>query len=344
MKLTVNLRASTGQAVSRVSGLHSTRRVFVGGLAASLALPGWSQNYPAKPIRLIVPSAAGGAGDQLGRLLSQVVSPSIGQPVIVDNRPGAGGMVGTDIVAKSAGDGYTVLMYGSPLAVHPYLYKKMPYNIETDFVPVSLVARFPNIVIVNPTGRVNSLAALLDLARKSPGEVTYSGIAGSSQHIAAELFAATANTRLRFIPYKSGPQALVDLIGGSIDVYFSSITGALSLVKSGKVKALAVTSLRRSPLVPDVPTLAETVMPGFDVTEWSAMLMPAKTPREAVEKMSSEVAAAMRRPDIREAFAKLGADPLGSTPEEFGSFLSSELKRAEKIVRERGIKMDDGSS
>lgn len=298
-----------------------------------------SQDYPTRAIRFVVPFPASGGGDIIIRALAQELSERLGQSVVVDNRSGAGGNVGTEVVARAPADGYTLVMANiSPFAINTSIYKKLPYNPLTDFTPITLVASFPNILVVHPSLPAQSMKELVALARARPDQLTYaSSGAGSTTHLSAEFFKSQAKIDLVHVPYKGGGQALIDLIAGHVTMYFSSVPGALPHVRSRRLRGLAVTSLARSSASPDTPTLAESGYPGFEAITWIGAAAPAGLPRNIVIRLNSEIVDIMRRPEVRDRLIAQGAEPLTSTPEQFAAYIKSEIAKWAKIVRDTGI-------
>ena len=297
--------------------------------------------YPNKPIRMIVPYPPGGPTDVLGRIVAQKLSESLGQQVVVENRPGASGMIGSEIVAKAAPDGYTLLANASIHVINPSLYPKMNFDALRDFAPVSLIAQVPLILVVNPNLPVKSVQELIALGKAQPNLLNF-GSSGNAAapHLAGESFKIATGVQMQHVPYKGSAPALTDLIGGQVQLIFDSMPSAMPHVKSGKIRALAVTTARRSPTVPDLPTIAESGVPGFDISTWYGVWAPAGTPREIVNKVAAEMAKALQQPAVRERLAALGAEPVGNTPEEFAAYCQSELAKWSKIVRESGAKAD----
>ena len=314
-------------------------------LLAALAcapLAGFAQPYPAKPIRFVVPYPAGGPLDTVARLLGQKVAESVKQPVVVENKPGAGGNIGADFVAKSSPDGYTILMGAvATHAINPSLYTNVPYDPVRDFAPITQVASTPNVLVVNPTLPVKSVAELIAHARGNPGKLNFgSGSTGSAGHLAGELFKSLARVEMTHVPYKGAAPAMQDLIGGRIELMFDNLASAKAQVAAGRVRALAVTTARRSPLVPDLPTIAEAGLPGFDISTWFGVFAPAGTPREALERLHAEFARALAAPEVREKMLALGAEPVGNRPEEFAAFIRAEAEKYARVIKASGAKAD----
>ena len=299
-------------------------------------------SYPSKPIRLVVPFPAGGSLDVVARAIGQKLSEAWGQPVIIDNRPGAGGNIGADLVAKSAPDGYTILEGAlSTHAVNVSLYSKMPYDPIKDFEPITLVAVTPNVLVLNPSVPVNSVQELIAYAKANPGKLSFgSGSNGSAGHLAGELFKTEAGVDMVHVPYKGGAPAMQDLLGGNIQLMFDNLANSMQQVRAGKLKALAVTTAQRSSLVPDLPTLAETGLPGFDIYTWWGFMAPAGTPKEIIVKWNTEVTRILRTPEMKAFFAQQGAEPAPDTPDQFMALIKGEIPKYAKIVKASGAKVD----
>lgn len=307
-------------------------------LASSVSL---AQTYPSKPIRWIIPFPPGGAMDAMARTLAPKMSERLGQPVVTENRPGAGGNIGSEAAAKSAPDGHTILIVSVGHAVNPSLYAGMTFDPVKDFAAVTLLAVVPNVLVVNPSVGAGSVAELVALAKAQPGRLTYASAGnGTSIHLAGVLFASMAGLDLLHVPYKGSGPAVTDLLGGQVSMMFESITSARTHISSGKLRALAVTTVRRSQALPDVPTVAEAGIRGYEVSPWFAVFVPAKTPKPVVARLHAEITGALRLPDVRERLASIGAEPIGSSPEELATHLKSEMARWAGIIRDRGIKAD----
>jgi tripartite-type tricarboxylate transporter receptor subunit TctC len=301
-----------------------------------------AQTYPTKPIRLVVPFPPGGATDILARDVAQKLTEAWGQSVIVDNRPGAGGNIGSELVAKSAPDGYTLEMgtVGTH-AINASLYAKMPYDHVKDFTPVILVAGVPNVLVVTPSLPVNSVAELIAYAKANPGKLNFASSGnGTSIHLSGELFKVMAGVQMTHIPYKGSAPALQDLIAGQVQLMFDNLPPSLPQIKAGKLRALAVTSLARAPALPDVPTLAESGLPGFEASSWFGILAPAGTPAPIVAKLNAEVAKWLATPEAKEKLLKQGANPAGGTPEDFAKHIAAETAKWAKVVKDSGAKID----
>ena len=313
--------------------------------AASLApLSALAQDaWPSKPVKLIVPFSAGGPTDVMGRTAAKVMSDKLGQPFVVDNRAGAGGNIGTDAMAKAAPDGYTIgLSAISSLAISPYLYPKLPFSVEKDFAPISLVGTSPCVLVINPRAPFTDLKGMVAYAKANPGKLNYaiSGI-GTSNHLAAELLQVTAGIKLTNVPYKGSSQIVPDLLSGVVMMSMeSSLATTLQHIRAGKLKAIAVTTPKRSRALPDVPTIAESGYPGFDVQTWFGLVAPAATPRAIVDKLQAAWRDGSKTPDAISAFDAISADIRVQTPEQFAEFIRAENKRWGDLIRKLDIKID----
>jgi len=298
-----------------------------------------AQTYPSKPIRLIVPFAAGGSTDIIARAVGMRLSEMLGQPVIVDNRPGGGTVIGTDAVARSAPDGHTLLVVPAPFTINPSLLPKLPYDPLADFTPITLINTTPLVVVVNPSVPARNVKELIALAKSKPGALNYgSSGAGGSNHLAGELFQAMAGVKMVHIPYKGNAPALTDLVGGHVDLVFNGLTSAYPLIKSGRIRPLAVTSARRSAVLPEMPTLSESGLKGFEAVAWNGLAGAAKTPPEIVDRLAGAVRKVVDNPEIRERLKADGSDPVGSTPAEFARFLRDEIAKWAKVIKLSGAK------
>jgi tripartite-type tricarboxylate transporter receptor subunit TctC len=301
-----------------------------------------SAAYPNRPVKLVVPFPPGGPLDIIGRAIAQKASEDWGQSVVVDNRPGAGGNIGADIVAKSAPDGYTIVMGAlSTHAVNPSLYGKMPYDAIKDFAPISLVAITPNVLVVNASLPVNSAKEFIAYAKANSGKLAFgSGSNGSAGHLAGELFKVDTGTDIVHVPYKGGAPATQALLAGDTQFMFDNLANAMPQVKAGKLKALAVTTAERSKLAPELPTMAEAGLPGFDISTWFGLLAPAGTPKDVIAKWNAEVTKILNSPDMRDRLTAQGATPAPTTPEQFAAFIQSEIPKYARIVKVSGAKVD----
>ncbi len=301
-----------------------------------------AQGYPTKPLRLIVPFAAGGTGDVLGRLLAAKLSDGLGQPVVVDFKPGAGTTLGTDYVAKSPPDGYTLLFSASTtMSINASLYAKLPYDTLKDLMPVSMLAAIPNMLVAGHSLAANTVPELIALAKASPGKLNYASPgSGTTPHLAGELFKMAAGINMVHIPYKGAGPAIVDVLGGHVPMLFDNIPSVQPQVTSGKMKAIGVTSAKRSPAMPNVPTFAEAGLAGFEANSWWAILAPAGTPKDIIGRLNAEVVNALNDPGLRERFLGLGADPAPSTPEEAAAHIRAEVAKWAGIVKASGARVD----
>jgi len=313
------------------------------GLLALLIVesPAAQTNYPEKPIRMVVGFPPGSSSDTVARLLSQKFAEAWGKPVLIDNAAGAAGNIAADRVAKAEPDGYTLgLLASPPLVVNPSLYK-LAYDPVKDFAPVSQVTVSPNILVVHNTVPAKSVKELVALAKAQPGGLTFaSGGSGSANHMAAELFKSMAGVDIRHIPYKGVPLAIPDLLGGRVTMIFSPTAIVLPLVREGKLRALAVTTLKRSSAVPELPTIAESGFPGFESTGWNGLLAPARTPATILRKLRLETVKALALPDVRAKLADLGVEGIGNSPDEFAAVIKSEIPKWAKVIKESGMKAD----
>jgi tripartite-type tricarboxylate transporter receptor subunit TctC len=300
-----------------------------------------STDYPTKAIRLVVPFAPGGSNDIMARIVAQQFTDSMKQQVVVDNRAGASGIIGTEIVAKAPADGYTILMMSLTFTVNPSLYRSLPYRTDKNFAPVTLVASAPLMLVVNPSVPAKSLKDLIAYAKANPSKVNFgSGGQGTTPHLAGEMLKMMAGIELTHIPYKGGGPALADLVGGQIQLMLENIPSTLPFVKGGKLRALAVSSLKRSPLVPDLPTVDESGLKGYEIVGWNGLFVPAGTPRPIVTKVHAETVKALANPTVKERLAGLGADAIGSSPEQFAAFVQAEIKKWAKVVQAAGLKVE----
>jgi len=317
------------------------RRLLL-ALLCALPLVAAAQAYPSKPIRFVVPYPAGGPLDTVARLLGQKVSESVKQPVIVENKAGAGGNIGADAVAKSPADGYTILMGAvATHAINPTLYAHIPYDPVRDFIPVTQVASTPNVLVVNPSVPAANVKEFIAYAKAHPGKLNFgSGSTGSAGHLAGELFKAQAGVEMTHVPYKGAAPAMNDLIGGQIQLMFDNLASALGQVRAGRVRALAVTTAKRTSLAPDLPTIAESGLPGFDINTWFGIFVPANTPREIVDRLHDEFARALGATDVREKMLALGAEPAGSRPDEFASYIRGEAEKYARVIKASGARAD----
>jgi len=301
-----------------------------------------AQGYPVRPIRLIVPLAPGGGNDTIARMIGQRISGPLGQQVVVDNRPGAGGMIGADIAAKSTPDGYTLLLGNAAnMSIIPNVQKNPPYQPLRDFQPVSLIAAAPLLVVVHPSVPVHSIKELVALAKSRPGVLNYaSNGVGSTTHFATELFKLMTGTNMTHVPYKGLSLALIDLLSGRVQLMFSSAVAMLPNVKQGKVRAIAMTGAKRSPAIPDIPTVAESGVPDFEAGSWYGILAPAGVSRAIIDRLNKEVVAAVKSQEIQQRLVSEAVIPIGSSPKEFSDHIRKELARAAKVIKESGAKFN----
>jgi len=315
--------------------------VFVVGSALALAATAHAQTYPTRPIRLIVSFAPGAGADVIARLVAPRITDSLGQQVIVDNRTGAGGIVGSDIVAKAAPDGHTVILAINSHAINASLYSKLPYDTRKDFAPVTLVASGPLVLAVNPNLPANTVKDLIGYVKSKPGQLSYASAGvGTPTHLAGELLKTMAGIDMAHVPYKGGPPTMAAVVAGEVLLFFSGTAVALPTIKAGRIKALGVTSKARSPLLPGTPTMAESGLQGYDVEIWYGLLAPGATPRSIVGRLHAEFTRALQVPEVRERLTALGLEPIGSTPAQFGAYLNAEILKWEKVVKASGARAD----
>lgn len=318
--------------------LHRLLITAVVAVATSVS----AQPYPNKPIRLVVPFPAAGTTDILAREVGQRLTEAFGQPVVIDNRPGAAGNIGSDIVAKSAPDGYTLLMCTvSSHAINPGLYSKLPYDHIKDFAPVILVARVPNVLEVNPGVPVYTVSDLIKLAKEKPGQINFaSSGSGTSIHLSGELFKTMTGVDMVHVPYKGSAPALADMIGGQVQVMFDNLPSSLQQIKAGKLRAIAVTSSERAVALPNIPTIAESGVPGFEATSWFGVLAPAGTPPAIINRLNAEIDKWLQSPEGKEKLLAQGASAAGGTPEQFAAYIRSETDKWAKVIKTSGAKVD----
>ena len=301
----------------------------------------YSQPYPSRPIRLVVTYPAGGGADTMARLISPRLGEALGQPVVVENRGGASGTIAADLVAKSAPDGHTLMLDATAFAVNPSLYPKLPYDPDKAFAPVTLLALFPNVVLVHPSNPVSSIRELVAKIKAEPGKIAFASSGnGSAQHLAAELFRQRAGLDMVHVPYKGGGPALIDVMGGQVPLYFGNMASALPHVKNGKLKALAITGSKRSAAAPDLPTVAESGMPGYQVYEWNAIFAPAGTPPAIVNRLQAEIAKVVKIPEVRDRMLALGGEIVASSPADLGAWVREQTASWAKVVRASNIKAE----
>lgn len=316
---------------------------FTRALALCLiALPALAQNYPNKPIKFITPYPPGGTTDILARLMGPSLQASLGQPMVIESRAGAGGNVGTDFVAKAPPDGYTILSGASgPLSINVTLFKNLPYDPTKDLAPIIHVASVPLILVVHPSFPAKSLKEFLEVLRAKPDGYSFASAGnGTPQHLSAELFKTTTNTKMVHVPYKGSGPAVNDLIGGQVPIAFESMIAVLQYVKSGRLRALAVTGPKRSPLLPDVPTVAEAGVPGYESLAWYGVMAPGGTPKPIIDRLNGAMGKALDTPELKQRLLELGSDNVHGTPEQFGAFIKSEIAKWGKVVKESGATVD----
>ena len=329
--------------------LHLNRRTSVAVFVVAIAVTGLgggakahADGYPVKPVQLVVPFPPGGAMDAIARTLGEKAGRTLGQPFVIENRPGAGGNIGADFVAKQPGDGYTLMITSIGMATNKPLYRKLSYDPIKDFAPVGVLAVVPNILVTNTTQpNVKSVADVVAAAKASPGKLTYASAGnGTSIHLAGEVFNSLAGVDILHIPYKGSGPAVSDLLGGQVNYMFDSITSARPHIQSGKLRALAVTTAKRSSSMPDVPTMEEAGMPGFRTSTWYGLWAPKNTPQDVVQKLWTESRRVLAEPQIAAQYRRLGAEPVGSTPAEFARYIQAEARKWEEIVKASGARAD----
>ena len=318
------------------------RFIPLAALAATVSGPAIGQQYPAKAVRMLVGFPPGGGTDIVGRIVAQRLTEALGQQVIVDNRPGATSMLAAELTARAAPDGYTVMMgHIAALSILPSLVSKMPYDVAKDFAPITLAAIGPNLLVVHPSIPAKNVKELVALAKARPGQLQYASPgSGSVQHLAAEFFKLQAKVDMLHIPYKGSGQSIVDLLAGHVHMNFDSVPPVLNFVRQGKLRALAVTSAQRSALLPEIPTVSESGVPGFDMGTWWGLVAPAAVSKDIVAKLHAETIKVLALPDVKERLANVGAEPGGNTPDQFGAFIRSEAAKYARIVREAKIKIE----
>jgi len=322
--------------------MTTVRNVLAGLVLALIAGAVAAQPWPSKPIKWVIPFAPGGTTDILARTIGEKLSVALGQPIIVDNKPGAGGGVGADQVAKSPADGYTIM--GGTISTHAInasLYSNLPYDPVRDFAPITLIVRVPNMLVVNPELPAKDVRELIALLKANPGKYSFASSGnGTSQHLSGELFKTMTGVEMQHIPYRGSPPALADVVGGQVAMTFDNITTAWPLVKGGKLRALAVTTAKRSPIAPDVPTLAESGLPGYEIGSWQGVFAPAGVSTEIVKRLNAEIVRIINAPDVRQKLVDMGAEPAPNTPEEFAAMVKAEVAKWADVVRKSGAKVD----
>ncbi|ROR48969.1 tripartite tricarboxylate transporter substrate binding protein [Diaphorobacter nitroreducens] len=327
---------------SRRIALMGACTLAAAGLLPAAAMAQPDAQWPAKPIKWVVPFPPGGAMDVIARTLGEKAGRTLGQPFVIENRPGAGGNIGADAVAKSPADGYTIMITSIGMATNKALYPRLSYDPVKDFAPISLLAIVPNVLVVNTAKTTDkSVADVIAHAKRDPGKLTYASAGnGTSIHLAGEVFASMAGLNLLHVPYKGSGPAVTDMLGGQVDLMFDSITSARPHIQAGKLRALGVTSAKRSATLPDVPTIAEAGVPGYEVSPWFAVFAPAGTPAAIVNKINAALIDAMKQPDTVAKFETIGAEPIGTTPQQLATHLDKEVARWGALIKERNIRMD----
>ena len=302
---------------------------------------GMAADFPTRPVRFVVASSPGGALDVLARLVGPKLTEKWGQPVVVDNRAGAGGVIGTEIVANASPDGYNVLVIAQGFTANPFLYQKLPYRTPEDFAPITILAYGPNVLVVHPSVKAGSVKELVALAKQQPGKLNYatSGV-GAASHLAIEMFKRMAGVEMVHIPYKGAGAATAAVVAGQVQLLFTSTGAAMPHIKSGRLRALGVTTAKRSPALPDVPTVAETGLAGFQVDGWYALVAPARTPKNVIERIYRDTSTVLKQPDIVARIEAVGLEPAGISPQEFGNYIRAELRKWGTLIREAGIKAE----
>jgi tripartite-type tricarboxylate transporter receptor subunit TctC len=323
--------------------MKTALRFFAAAMSAGLlAQVSHAQNYPVRPVRMMVPFQAGGGSDTMGRIVSSKLSERLGQQFVVENRPGAAGSIGADIAARAPADGYTLLLGStSELVQYPNVNPKVPYDPLRDFAPIGLVGTVPMVLVLHPSLPVKNVKELIALAKSRPGEINFGSAGqGATTHLAVELFNLLTGVKLTHVPYKGSPQAVTDLVAGNVQLGIPTMPAALPFIKAGRVKVLGVTTAKRASNLPDVPTLNEAGVKGYEAALWTAILGPAGTPPAIVNRLNSEIAAIVQLKDVQEALARQGAEAQTSTPAEFGQFLKTEYAKWARVVNEEGIRME----
>ncbi len=320
---------------------RSVSRLLVASFATALNVAASAQNFPSKPITLIVTYPAGGGADAMARLIAPKMSEALGQNIIVENKPGASGQIGASTVAKAAPDGYTLMLDASSFSVNPALYPKLPYDSEKAFRPIGVIALFPNVMLVNPNFPAKTVADVIALAKQKKDGVSFASSGnGSAQHLAGAMFESSADVDMVHIPYKGGGPALIDVMGGQVPIFFGNLASTLQHIQSGKLRALAVTSSKRSPILPDAPTIAESGVGGYEVYEWNALFAPAGTPDTVIEKISAAFKKALDAPEVKARIAQLGGELRANTPTEAQKFIADQTLLWAKVVKARNIKVE----
>jgi tripartite-type tricarboxylate transporter receptor subunit TctC len=323
------------------SPMNDISRVAISLIASFAVGASLAQDYPSKPVRIVVPFSPGGSTDVLARIVGQKLTERSGQPVIIENRAGAGGNIGAEQVARSAPDGYTLLLGGVPHAISASLYSKLPYDLARDLAAIAEIASFPSAIVLHPSLPANSVKELIALARGRPGRLSFGSAGnGSPNHLSLELFQTMAGVRMVHVPYKGSGQLVGDLLAGQVQLASMGLPVAVPHVQSGKLRAIAVTGAARSSLLPEVPTVSEAALPGFEVTSWYGVFGPAGLPADVVAKLNSEIGSAVTAPDVKERLAALGAEPSVKAPDQFGRYVREEIAKWAKVVKDSGAKAE----
>ena len=318
-----------------------TRLLLAAFISTAMLMPAVAQQYPTKPIKLILPFPTGGATDVMSRILAEKLTPRLGQTVIVENKPGAGTMLASEYVAKAPADGYTLLMAASSLVIAPSLYSKVNYDPIKDFTPVTQVAAVIHLVVVNPNLPVKSIQDLIAYLKANPGKVSYGSTgSGTSTHLEAELFKKMAGVEIQHIPYKGSTPALADLVGGQTSMMFDPIASSKPYLESGRLRALAVTTGQRSVSAPELPTVAESGLPGYEAMPWLGIVAPAGTPKVIVDRLYKEVSEVLKMQDVQDRFKSLGLDIIGNSPAQFATFIAQDQKKWDQVIKDSGAKVD----
>jgi tripartite-type tricarboxylate transporter receptor subunit TctC len=317
-----------------------TARIFLGvALLIAAAASAQAQSYPTRPVRLIAHSAPGGTSDILGRLVAQKLTDAFSQQVVVENRAGASGIIGVEVAAKSAPDGYTLLITQTSIAINPSMFAKLPYNAQRDFAPITQLVVAPNVLVVHPSVPAKSIKEFIALAKRNPGSlINGSPGQGTSPHLSAELFKIMSGIKLEHVQYKGAGQAIIGLLSGEIPVMFTTPPTAMPYIQAGRLRPLGVTTTKRAEALPDVPTISEAGVPGYESVQWFGMLVPVGTPRPVIDRLHQEITRSLRASEMKERLNSLGLDVVGSTPEEFGAYIKSETEKWAKVIKTMGIK------
>lgn len=307
----------------------------------AVATPAWAQSYPVRPVRMVVPFAPGGGTDIVARTVAQKLTEAFGQPVVVDNRAGANGIIGTDLAAKSKPDGYTLLITIASHAINPTLYSKLPYDTLADLAPISLLAQYPFVITVHPSIPVKTVQEFIAFAKARPKQLSYASSGnGSGPHLGMELFRTMAGIEMVHVPYKGAGAAMIDLVSGQVSVFLNNFLAGMPMIKAGKLRALAVTSLQRSNVMPALPTVAEAGLPGYSVTGWYGMFVPAATPLPVVNTLHDGVVKALKVKDVSDRLSGEAAEPVGSTPQQFATHLKSEIEKWASVIKKAGVRAE----